>query len=278
MNVRNWRYASQVSVFNRYNVRVGGQGKRALVFAHGFGCNQQMWRWVTPAFEDHYRTVVFDHLGCGASDSTAYDPVRHSTLEGYADDVLTICHELDLEDVVYVGHSVSAMICALAEIREPQRCAGIVMIGPSPCYINEEGYHGGFERNDVLDLLHFLDSNYLGWSKTMAKVIMGNPEKPDLAEQLENSFCQADPEIAKKFARVTFLSDHRADLPRIAAPTLILQCSEDPIAPQAVGEYTHQHIAGSELVVMKATGHCPNLSAPEETVSCMKRFLERLDA
>jgi sigma-B regulation protein RsbQ len=246
------------------------------LFAHGFGCNQQMWRWVTPPFEDRYRTVVFDHLGCGESDSTAYDPVRHSTLDGYAEDVLAICHELDLEDVVYVGHSVSAMICALAAIREPQRCAGIVMIGPSPCYINEEGYHGGFERNDVLDLLYFLDSNYLGWSRTMAKVIMGNPEKPELAEQLENSFCQADPEIAKKFARVTFLSDHRQDLPKITSPTLILQCSEDPIAPIAVGEYTQRHIAGSELVVMKATGHCPNLSAPEETVTYMNRFLERL--
>jgi sigma-B regulation protein RsbQ len=210
------------------------------------------------------------------SDSTAYDPVRHSTLDGYAEDVLAICHELELEDVVYVGHSVSAMICALAAIREPQRCAGIVMIGPSPCYINDEGYHGGFERKDVLDLLYFLDSNYLGWSRTMAKVIMGNPEKPELAEQLENSFCQADPEIAKKFARVTFLSDHRQDLAKITSPTLILQCSEDAIAPIAVGEYTHRHIAGSEMVVMKATGHCPNLSAPEETITYMNRFLKRL--
>ena len=262
-----------MSVLERNNVTVTGKGRKPLIFAHGFGCDQNMWRLVVPAFEDDYRIVLFDHVGAGRSDVSAYDPVRYGTLEGYADDVLQICRELALTDAVFVGHSVSAMIGVLAAIREPERFDSLILIGPSPCYINDGDYVGGFAREDIDGLLEFLDSNHLGWSSTMAPVIMGNPDRPELADELANSFCRTDPEIAKHFARVTFLSDNRADLSRLQTRSLILQCSQDAIAPEAVGAYMHGNLADSRLVVMKATGHCPNLSAPEETIAAMRAFL-----
>jgi sigma-B regulation protein RsbQ len=246
-----------------------------MVFAHGYGCDQNMWRFVAPAFADTHRLVLFDHVGNGKSDLSAYSDDRHSTLEGYAEDVLEILHEHDLRDVIFVGHSVSAMIGILAANREPERFARLVLIGPSPRYINEptEDYVGGFGRSDIEALLDSLDSNYLGWSSQMAPVIMGNPERPELGDELTNSFCRTDPEIAKKFARVTFLSDNRDDLLRLRTPALILQCSDDVIAPDFVGEYVHKHTAGSTIVRLNATGHCPNLSAPEETVDAIKAWL-----
>jgi sigma-B regulation protein RsbQ len=246
-----------------------------MVFAHGFGCDQNMWRYVWPAFADEYRIVLFDHVGVGGSDSGAYDPERYSSLQGYADDVLDICHELALSEIVFVGHSVSAMIGVLAAIQEPQRFARLVLVGPSPRYIDDDGYTGGFSREDVDGLLESLESNYLGWSSVMAPVIMGNAERPELAEELTNSFCRADPEIAAQFARVTFLSDNRADLPRVSTPSLVLQCSDDAIAPQAVGEYVHRQLPHSRLVQLQATGHCPNLSAPEKTIMAIRAFLAR---
>ena len=244
-----------------------------MLFAHGFGCDQNMWRYVWPAFADDYRIVLFDHVGAGGSDVLAYDRERYSSLQGYADDVLDICRELALSDVVFVGHSVSAMIGVLAAIDEPQRFARLVLIGPSPRYINNDGYVGGFTREDIEGLLESLESNYLGWSSAMAPVIMGNADRPELGEELTNSFCRADPEIAAQFARVTFLSDNRADLVRVSTRSLVLQCSEDAIAPQAVGEYVQRHLPHSRLVQLQATGHCPNLSAPEETIAAMREFL-----
>ena len=244
-----------------------------MIFAHGFGCDQNMWRFVAPAFEDRYRIVLFDHVGAGRSDLSAWNPGKYSTLNGYASDMLEICSELGLEDAVFVGHSVSAMIGVLAAIREPHRFASLILVGPSPRYIDDAGYAGGFTREDIEGLLESLDSNYQGWSSAMAPVIMGNPDRPELGEELTNSFCRTSPEIAKHFARVTFLSDNRADLPRVTARTLILQCSEDAIAPRAVGEYVHRQIPGSELVLLKATGHCPNLSAPQETIAAIQSFL-----
>ncbi|MDP9134232.1 MAG: alpha/beta hydrolase [Actinomycetota bacterium] len=244
-----------------------------MVFAHGFGCDQNMWRFVTPAFEDRCRVVLFDHIGAGKSDISAYDPRRHSSLAGYAEDVLEICAALELERVIFVGHSVSAMIGVLAAIREPERFEKLVLIGPSPCYVDEDGYVGGFSRADIDELLESLDSNYLGWSSAMAPVIMGNPGHPELGEELTNSFCATDPEIARQFARVTFLSDNRLDLAQVGIPTLVLQCSDDPIAPRPVGEYVHDQIPDSRLVQLDATGHCPNLSAPEETVAAIEAFL-----
>jgi sigma-B regulation protein RsbQ len=261
-------------VTRRNNVQINGAGSTPMVFAHGFGCDQNMWRFVAPAFEADHKIVLFDHVGAGRSDLSAYSPSKYSSLAGYADDVLEICRELDLHDVIFVGHSVSAMIGALAAIREPQRFEALVMVGPSPCYINEGEYHGGFKREDIDQLLEFLDSNYLGWASAMAPQIMGNPERPELTEELTNSFCRTDPEIAKQFARVTFLSDNRADLRKLQTRTLVIQCAHDVIAPMPVGEYVHRELGGSQLAVLNATGHCPNLSAPEDTVAAIRAFLE----
>jgi sigma-B regulation protein RsbQ len=232
-----------------------------------------MWRFVAPAFEDDYRVVLFDHVGAGKSDPSAFSRSRYSTLSRYASDVLEICAELGLEGAVFVGHSVSAMIGVLAAIREPSRFSALILVGPSPCYLNDGDYRGGFEREDIDGLLESLESNYLGWSNAMAPVIMGNPDRPQLAEELTNSFCRTDPEKARVFARATFLSDNRADLPKLKTRSLILQCSQDRIAPEAVGRYLHAVLPESELVVLEATGHCPNLSAPEETIASMRAFL-----
>jgi sigma-B regulation protein RsbQ len=257
----------------RNNVRVSGRGRTAIVFSHGFGCDQNMWRFVAPAFEREYKVVLFDHVGHGRSDLAAFDRNKYATLQGYADDVLDICAALDLEDAVFVGHSVSAMIGALAAIKEPRRFDRLVMVGPSPRYVNDGDYVGGFNPQDIEGLLDFLDTNHLGWSSAMAPTIMGNPDRPELAAELTNSFCRTDPEIARHFARVTFLSDNRADLARVKTRSLVLQCADDVIAPPCVGEYVHRHIAGSRIVYMRATGHCPNLSAPEETVAAISAFL-----
>jgi sigma-B regulation protein RsbQ len=244
-----------------------------VVFAHGFGCDQNMWRFVTPGFVDDYRVILFDAVGAGGSDLSAYDRDRYATLAGYARDLLEIITELDLHDVVYVGHSVAAMVGVLAARNEPQHFAKLVLVGPSPRYIDDGDYVGGFSAEDIEGLLESLDSNYLGWSSAMAPVIMGNPDRAELGAELTNSFCRTDPEIARHFARVTFTSDNRADLAGVDVPTLILQCADDVIAPTAVGDYVHQRITGSRLVRMAATGHCPNLSAPAETVAAIKSFL-----
>jgi sigma-B regulation protein RsbQ len=244
-----------------------------MLFAHGFGCDQNMWRHIAPEFVDEYRVVLFDHVGAGGSDLLAYDRAKYSSLDGYAADVLEICRELELRDVIFVGHSVSAMIGVLAAASEPERFAKLILVGPSPRYIDDEGYEGGFTREDIDGLLDSLDSNFLGWSHTYAPAIMGRPDRPELGEELTNSFCRTDPEIARHFARVTFLSDNRSDLGRVDTPSLVLQCSDDIIAPLSVGEYVHEHLANSELVQMQAKGHCPNLSAPEETVEAIRKFL-----
>ena len=244
-----------------------------MLFAHGFGCDQNMWRMVAPAFEDDHRVILFDHVGSGHSDLSAYDPDKYATLAGYAEDVLEICAELDLDDVTFVGHSVSAIIGVLAVNRAPQRFAKLVLIGPSPRYIDDEGYLGGFSEQDIAELLQSLDGNYLGWSSAMAPVIVGNPDRPELGEELTASFCRADPAIARQFARVTFTSDNRADLEAVRTPTLVLQCSDDVIAPRPVGEYVSAHIAGSKLILLSASGHCPNLSAPAETTAAIRGFL-----
>jgi sigma-B regulation protein RsbQ len=234
-----------------------------------------MWRFITPAFEDDYRIVLFDHVGAGGSDLTAFSPNKYASLEGYATDLLEICAAEQLDRAIFVGHSVSAMIGILAANREPHRFERLILIGPSPRYVNDKEYFGGFGREDIDGLLEFLDSNYMGWSTTMAPVIMGNPDRPELASELTSSFCRTDPRIAQQFARVTFLSDNRQDLPRVRTPSLVLQCADDAIAPTAVGEYVHAHLPESRLVFLDAMGHCPNLSAPEETIAAMKAYLQR---
>jgi sigma-B regulation protein RsbQ len=254
-------------------VEHGPRGARPMLFSHGFGCDQSMWRYVWPAFAEDHRVVLFDHVGFGESDHSAWDPRRYASLEGYAEDVLAICRELELTDVVFVGHSVSAMIGILAAAAEPDRFGRLVLIGPSPRYIDDHGYAGGFTREDIEGLLESMESNYLGWSSAMAPVIMGNEERPDLSEELTNSFCRTNPDIAAHFARVTFLSDNREDLARVATPSLVLQCAQDAIAPEVVGAYVHDHLPNSSYVGLDATGHCPNLSAPEETIAAMRAFL-----
>ena len=262
-----------MSVLKRNNVHLRGTSKRTMMFAHGFGCDQNMWRFVEPAFADEFTTVLFDHVGAGGSDLSAYDRAKYSTLGGYADDVVEIGRELGLKDAVFVGHSVSSMIGALAVTRSPGMFGKLVMVGPSARYINDGDYIGGFSEKQIEELLQFLESNHMGWSAQMAPAIMGNPHRPELGEELTNSFCRTDPEIAKAFARVTFMSDNRGDLAGVTIPTLVLQCSDDIIAAREVGEFVHRGIAGSEMIVLKATGHCPNLSAPEEVVSAMRTFV-----
>ena len=262
-----------VRVGGRNNVLITGRDDHPVVMlANGFGCDQNMWRLVAPALAEDFRVVLFDHVGSGESDMSFWDPLRYQTLGGYTDDILQICHELDLHDVIFVGHSVSAMMGVLAAGREPDLFSKLILIGPSPRYVDEAGYRGGFSEADIDELLDSLDSNYLGWSAAMAPVIMGNPQRPELGEELANSFCRTDPQVARAFARTTFLSDNRSDLARVSTPTLILQCSRDVIAPPEVGDYVRRHVPGSTLVTLPATGHCPHLSAPDVTIAAIRSY------
>ena len=244
-----------------------------MVFAHGFGCDQNMWRLVAPAFERDFRTVLYDQVGAGGSDLSVYDPQRHGALAGYAADLVEIGSELALRDAVFVGHSVSAMIGVLASLAVPSLFSDLVLVSPSPRYIDDGAYRGGFSASDIDELLVSLADNHLGWSAMMAPVIMGNADRPELGEELTNSFCRTDPAIARDFARVTFTADNRADLAKVIARTLVLQCCDDAIAPVEVGEYVRDHVAGSEMVLLDATGHCPNLSAPEEVIAAIRAFV-----
>jgi sigma-B regulation protein RsbQ len=263
-----------VDVIARNNVTVSGRPDGPpLVFAHGFGCDQGMWRYVAPAFADSHRVVLFDHVGAGGSDLSAWDPLRYQRLDGYAGDVVEIVEALDLPPVVFVGHSVSAMIGVLAAARRPELFDRLVLVGPSPRYTDDDGYRGGFSKEEIDELLETMDGNYLGWSQHIAPVIMGVPQRPELGEELTNSFCRSDPAIARHFARTTFLSDNREDLERVDTPALVVQCREDVIAPLEVGRYVHEHLRGSEFTLLDATGHCPNLSAPQQLVDAMDRYL-----
>lgn len=261
-------------MIEKYNVKISGvPDGQPIVFAHGYGCDQNMWRYVVAAFEDRFKVVLFDYVGAGGSDTAAYDPVRYSSLGSYADDVLEICRELDLKDVVLVAHSVSSMIGVLAVNKQPEMFDKLVMVGPSPRYINDGDYVGGFGESDILELLESLESNYLGWSSAIAPVIMGNPDRPELGQELEASFCRTDPKIARDFARITFMADNRADLEQVKVPTLVLQCRNDAIAPIAVGEYVRDAVPTSSYVLLNATGHCPHLSMPKETAEAIAEFV-----
>lgn len=255
-------------------MRILGRGTQPMLFAHGFGCDQNMWRFVTPAFEDEYRIILFDYVGAGKSDLRAYNAERYADLNGYAEDILELCDALQLQDVILVGHSVSSMIGVLAAVKRPSFFAHLIMLGPSPRYINDlPDYVGGFERKDIEELLHTMETNYIGWANFLAPAIMKNPERPELSQELEESFCSTDPVIAGRFARATFFSDNRRDLPNLRTPSLVMQCSDDLIAPDGVGRYVHEHTPGSVLRLMKATGHCPHMSHPEETIAIMKEYL-----
>ena len=260
----------------RNNVRERGRPDGpVLLFAHGFGCDQGMWRRILPRFVDEYRVILFDHVGSGGSDLDAYDAAKYSSIDGYADDILEICEALDLHDVTLVAHSVSSMMALTAAARAPERLARLVLVAPSPAYIDDPatGYEGGFSAGDIEELLSSLDSNYLAWSAVMAPVVMGNADTPDLGEELEESFCRMSPVVARGFARVTFLTDVRAILDRVSVPSLILQCADDVLAPVSAGRFLHEALPGSELVLMTATGHCPHVSAPTETADAITAFL-----
>jgi sigma-B regulation protein RsbQ len=252
-----------------------GKGTKTILFAHGFGCDQNMWRFVTPAFENDYKIVVFDYVGAGKSDIQAYNEERYANLNGYAQDVLDVCDALKLDHVIYVGHSVSSMIGILAAIKKPHFFSDLILIGPSPCYINSDGYVGGFNRKDIEELLDTMDKNYIGWANFLAPAIMKNPEQPELTAELTESFCSTDPKIARRFAEATFFSDNREDLSKLELPSLILQCSDDLIAPFEVGDYMHEKLKGSTLKVLKATGHCPHMSHPEETIAVLQEYLDK---
>jgi sigma-B regulation protein RsbQ len=258
----------------RNNVKVFGKGRQPIMFAHGFGCDQNMWRFVTPAFEADYQIILFDYVGAGKSDWRAYNPNRYGSLDGYAQDVLDICTVLNLTNLIFVGHSVSSMIGMLASIREPKHFSSLILVGPSPCYINEPpDYVGGFERADIEGLLDMMDKNYIGWANFLAPAIMKNPERPELARELQENFCSTDPNIARQFARATFFSDNRRDLSKVTVPSLIIQCSDDIIAPLAVGDYLSLHLPESSLQIMQSNGHCPHVSHPEATIQVMKDYL-----
>lgn len=261
------------NVLRRNNVRVSG-GERVMLFAHGFGCDQSMWRFVAPEFEADYKIVMFDYVGSGRSDLEAYSAERYGDLKGYVKDVLEICDALELKDVIFVGHSVSCMVGALASIERPELFKNLIMVVPSPCYINEPpDYVGGFERADIEGLLDMMDKNYIGWASFLAPVIMKNDERPHLKSELETSFCSTDPKIARRFAEATFFSDNRRDLPFVKTPSLIIQVSDDAIAPVSVGEFVHKNMPNSELRLMNASGHCPHMSHPQETIEIIKDYL-----
>jgi sigma-B regulation protein RsbQ len=249
-------------------------GKTAMIFAHGFGCDQNMWRFVAPAFTDDYQVVLFDYVGCGRSDCTAYDPGRYATLDGYAADIIDVCAALDISHAVFVGHSVSSVIGILASLKAPDLFNQLVLIGPSPRYIDDPPeYVGGFSRPDLEGLLDMMDKNYIGWASFLAPIIMKNSETPELSQELQDSFCSTDPVTARGFAQATFFADNRAELPLVSARSLIMQCADDAIAPREVGEYMHRHLRGSTLRYMEATGHCPHMSHPAETIRIMKEHL-----
>ncbi|UKT62983.1 alpha/beta fold hydrolase [Pedobacter mucosus] len=263
-----------MSILQKNNVHIKGKGTSPMMFAHGFGCDQNMWRFITSSFEETHKLILFDHVGAGRSDLSAYDPLKYGELDGYVEDILDIAKSLDLKDVIFVGHSVSAIMGIMAAEKAPHLFKSLILVAPSPSYINDGDYIGGFSRMEIEELLQSLDNNHLGWSMTMAPLIMANLERAELSEELTNSFCSTDPTIAREFARVTFLTDSREVLHKCNTSSLILQCSDDIIAPVEVGRFMHSQLADSQLIILDATGHCPHLSAPEETVSAIRNFLK----
>jgi sigma-B regulation protein RsbQ len=262
-----------MEVKSKHNVTRFGNGSQTIMFAHGYGCDQNMWRFVAPAFEDDYDVVLFDHIGSGKTDENLYDFDRYNSLDAYADDIIHLCEGMELKEIIFVGHSVSAMIGVLAVAKRPELFKHLIMIGPSPCYINKEDYFGGFSKDDIDELVETLESNYMGWSSFITPVIAGNPDQPQFAEELNNSFCRMNPEIAKHFAKVTFLGDNRDDLGKVSIPSLVVQSDPDAIAPVKVGQYVHQHLQNSIYKQLDASGHCPHLTAPDQTIHAIKSYL-----
>lgn len=258
----------------RNHINRFGEGSQPIIFSHGYGCDQNMWRFITPAFEKDYTIVLFDHVGSGKSDDNQYDFIKYNSLEGYAEDLIEVIEELELEKVIFVGHSVSSMIGSLSAAKRSDLFKTLIMIGPSPCYINSGEYFGGFSKQDIDELVETLESNYLGWSSFITPVIAGNPDKPEFSKELHNSFCRMNPKIAQHFAKVTFLGDNRTDLSRVSTPTLVIQCHPDAIAPVKVGQYVCKNLQNGSFIQLDASGHCPHLTAPEQTIKAIKTYLK----
>jgi sigma-B regulation protein RsbQ len=261
------------SILIRNNVKISGKGKQPIIFANGFGCDQKMWRFLTPAFADDYQIILFDYVGSGQSDVKAYEIDRYSDLKGYAQDILDICESLSLSNVILVAHSVSGMIGILASLQASHLFQRLILIGSSPCYINKTDYVGGFEEQDIAGLLDIMEKNYIGWANFLAPIVMRNQDQPELTRELEKSFQSNDPTIATHFAEITLYSDNRHNLSKAIVPSLILQCTDDAFVPVEVGYYLHQYLPKSILKVMQATGHCPHMSHPQETINLLKEYL-----
>ncbi|MFN2431081.1 MAG: alpha/beta fold hydrolase [Cryomorphaceae bacterium] len=262
-------------VRTKNNVNVLGEGTQPMVFAHGYGCDQNMWRHLVPAFSADYKIVLFDHVGSGNSDESVYDFKKYNNLKGYADDVIELLDELEMKNAVFVGHSVSCIIGVLAAAKRPDLFNKLILIGPSPCYVNKGDYHGGFSQEDIDELVETLESNYLGWSSFITPIIAGDTEQPEVSEELHNSFCRMNPKIAKHFARVTFTGDNREDLKRVSTPSFVIQSDPDTIAPVEVGEYVCDQIPDARIEVLHSPGHCPHLTAPEKTIDAIKSYLKK---
>ncbi|MGG0642661.1 alpha/beta hydrolase [Sporosarcina gallistercoris] len=262
------------SIQQRNHVKIIGQGEQTIMLAHGFGCDQSMWQYIAPALAEQYRVVLFDYVGAGNSDISSYQTEKYSTAHGYKQDILEIIDELGLKEIHFVGHSVSSMIGMLAAIERPECFKKFVMIGPSPCYINEpNGYVGGFEKSDIADLLTMMEMNFTGWASYLAPIVTDPTKNPQVTKHVEASFVSTDPQIAREFAEMTFLSDHRDRLASMSIPTLVIQCSDDSIVPIEVGEYLNAHLPSSTLRIMEVKGHYPHISQPEETLKLIQEFL-----
>lgn len=264
-----------IDVCLRNHVNIVGEGNQVIVLAHGFGCDQKMWQYIVPTLSQQYKVVLFDYVGSGQSDLKAYSIEKYNSLYGYAQDLIDVLQYYQLEDVIFIGHSISSMIGMLAAIKHPQYFKQLIMIGPSPCYLNDkDGYVGGFEKSDIDELLEMMEMNFSGWARFMAPLAMNNPDQPQFAEQLEQTFVSTDSVIARQFAEVTFFSDYRALLPSLQIPTLIMQCAEDSVVPVQVGHYLHKYIDNSTLVLMEAKGHYPHISHPDETLATILEYLK----
>lgn len=261
------------AVRQRNNVQVVGTDKPVMLFSHGFGCDQTIWRFLTPILAVDYQLVLFDHVGAGLADPAAYDPQKYASLDGYAQDIVEICRALELREVVLVGHSVGATIAMLAAIQAPEHFSRLVLLAPSPCYLNEPDYAGGFDRANIEQLLASMDSDYGSWANMFAALLAGESNDPALGAELVNRFCSTDSVVAKQFARVAFLADNRADMAHLQTPSLLLQCAQDAVAPAEVGEFLVRQLPHATLVQLRTTGHCPHLSAPLETLDAMRTYL-----
>ncbi len=264
------------AILKRNNVSVIGKGPQTLVFAHGFGCDQNMWRFITPDFIEQYQLVLFDYMGSGKSDIDGYDLRKYSSLDGYADDIIDICHALDLQDVIAIGHSVSATITTLAALKEPKLFSRLIHVSPSPCFLNDPpSYMGGFELSDLEELLSLMDKNYIGWASYLAPIVIGRQASDILTGELSDSFCSTDPVITKNFARATFLSDHRKEFAKTPIPALVIQSQKDNLASTDVGYFLHKTIPESMISVIESEGHCPHMTHPDLVVAAIKNYLLR---